>query len=232
MSKLICFTEEQQKAYDGLSEKQKKYVDYRAAGYPKNRAYEAAGYKGGKCSSQNAAKMEKDNVWVKELSEIKRKAQYVGGLTEKESAISKTIDALADSKRNDKVMDIIAKGDKDQIERIKFYKDIINGKTKSKKTVTTTDSEGKKSKREEVSISVETQIKARQELDRILGLSAIIDVGTVQFGNIQVTIVDASKEEELLDERNKIGELNAEDIEETQDMEESSIDTQDSENAR
>ena len=51
---------------------------------------------------------------------------------------------------------------------------------------------------------VGVRINARKELDRILGLNVLPDIDKLQIGGITVNIVDASKKEELDDERNKI----------------------------
>ena len=63
---------------------------------------------------------------------------------------------------------------------------------------------------EEVS-DVDTKMKARKELDKILGLNQLIDIDKVQMGDITINIVDASKQDELEDNRNSI-ELNPDDV--------------------
>ena len=51
---------------------------------------------------------------------------------------------------------------------------------------------------------VETKMKARKELDRILGLNQMPDLGSLQMGDITINIVDASKREEIEDSRNTV----------------------------
>ena len=51
---------------------------------------------------------------------------------------------------------------------------------------------------------VDVRIKARKELDRILGLNMLPNIDNLQIGGITVNIVDASKKEELEDERNRV----------------------------
>lgn len=51
---------------------------------------------------------------------------------------------------------------------------------------------------------IDMRMKARRELDNILGLGTFIDIGKVSVGNITVNIVDASKKDELEDSRNKV----------------------------
>ena len=73
----------------------------------------------------------------------------------------------------------------------------------------------------EESCDVETKIKARKELDRILGITTLPDLGSLQMGDITINIVDASKTEEVEDERNKI-ELKDKDVIEVSDEDEGS----------
>ena len=56
-------------------------------------------------------------------------------------------------------------------------------------------------------------MKARKELDRILGLNQLPDLDKLQVGDITINIVDASKKEELADSRNNVV-LNVNDVEE------------------
>ena len=51
---------------------------------------------------------------------------------------------------------------------------------------------------------IETRIKARKELDRILGLNEIVDVASLQMGDITINIVDASKRDALEDKSNHV----------------------------
>ena len=53
MKRYECFTVDEQKAYEGLNEKQRKYVDFRGQGYGKAQSYKMSGY-GAKNVSQAA----------------------------------------------------------------------------------------------------------------------------------------------------------------------------------
>ena len=48
------------------------------------------------------------------------------------------------------------------------------------------------------------RMRARKELDNILGLTTIPDLSRFQMGDITIHIVDASKKDELADSRNKV----------------------------
>jgi hypothetical protein len=63
---------------------------------------------------------------------------------------------------------------------------------------------------EEVS-DVDVKMRARKELDRILGLNQLPDLDKLQVGDITINIVDASKRDELEDNRNSI-ELDPNDV--------------------
>ena len=51
---------------------------------------------------------------------------------------------------------------------------------------------------------VDVRMRARKELDNILGLTTIPDLSRFQMGDITIHIVDASKKDELADSRNKV----------------------------
>ena len=105
----------------------------------------------------------------------------------------------------EKLLQTIDGADGETARRIQFYRDILNGKIKSYKKTTTKDENGKiKSVKIEEVDDVDVRIKARKELDRILGLNMLPNIDNLQIGGITVNIVDASKKEELEDERNKV----------------------------
>jgi hypothetical protein len=54
-------------------------------------------------------------------------------------------------------------------------------------------------------------MRARKELDKILGLNQMPDLSKLQMGDITINIVDASKKEELADSRNTV-ELDPNDV--------------------
>ena len=133
-------------------------------------------------------------------------------MTTQESALNQQIDALALQDGAEKMMQVIEGADGETARRIQFYRDIMNGKIKTVRRTTRYNAMGEKieTKVEEVS-DVETKMKARKELDRILGLNQMPDLDKFQVGDITINIVDASKREELEDSRNQV-ELNPEDV--------------------
>lgn len=204
MKRYACFTVDEQKAYEGLNERQRKYVDFRGQGYGKAQSYKMSGYGAGN-ASQAAWIMERDNKVMSDLIERLLANRRAKELTEKESLLNKQVDALALQDKAEKLLQTIDGADGETARRIQFYRDILNGKIKSYKKTTTKDESGKikQVKIEEVD-DVDVRIKARKELDRILGLNMLPNIDNLQIGGITVNIVDASKKEELEDERNRV----------------------------
>lgn len=204
MKRYACFTVDEQKAYEGLNERQRKYVDFRGQGYGKAQSYKMSGYGAGN-ASQAAWIMERDNKVMGDLIERLLANRRAKELTEKESLLNRQVDALALQDKAEKLLQTIDGADGETARRIQFYRDILNGKIKSYKKTTTKDESGKikQVKIEEVD-DVDVRIKARKELDRILGLNMLPNIDNLQIGGITVNIVDASKKEELEDERNRV----------------------------
>lgn len=210
VKRVPCFTQQQQDAFEKLPLKKRKYVEYRGQGNRKTDSYIMAGYSPNK-ASQGAHVMEKDPL-VAELIACLQGQTKVRELTEEDSELNRQIDALATQESAEKMLEVIEGADGETARRIAFYRDIINGKIKDQKKTVRRDAGGKiiETKTEETS-SIESRMKARKELDKILGLTQMPDLGSLQMGDITINIVDASKEEEVKDERNNI-ELKAEDV--------------------
>lgn len=212
--KIACFTEEQQAFYESLPARHRKYVDFRGQGYNKTISYKMAGYEG-KNVSQCAHNLENKNKGIVELINTMLMVKKAKDVVEnnEESSVNKQIDALALQTGAEKALEKIEGADGETARRIKFYRDVANGKIKTIRKTTQLNPEGAviKTTIEEVS-DIDTRIKARKELDRILGLNSVIDIDKLKVGDITINIVDASKKEELADERNKIV-LDPEDVE-------------------
>ena len=199
-----CFTKEQQEAYEKLPTRQRRYVDFRGQGNNKTAAYKMAGFDA-KVAGQAAYLLETRNAIIPELIKCITSQKTVRDLSEEDSALNQQIDALATQEAADKIMEVVEAGDGETARRIQFYRDIVNGKIKTVRKTTKYNALGGVIERkvEEVS-DIEAKMKARKELDRILGLNEMPDLGKVQVGDITINIVDASKKEELADSRNTI----------------------------
>lgn len=202
--KYACFTPQEQEAYEKLNKLQRKYVDFRGQGYSKTQSYSMCGYSS-KNPSQSAYLMERDNKVIPELIDKLLTNKKARELTEQESALNQQIDALAKQEYAEKTLEAIDGADGETARRIQFYRDVMNGKIKTVRKTVIKDAMGnvKSTKIEEVS-DIETRIKARKELDKILGLNMLPDIDKLSIGGITVNIVDASKREELEDSRNQV----------------------------
>jgi hypothetical protein len=209
--KYACFTKEQQEAYDKLPSRHRAYVDYRGQGNSKTNSYKMAGFNG-KVAGQAAYILEKRSPTIVPLVDCILAQKQVRDLTVQESQINQQIDALALQEGAEKMLEVIGGADGETAKRIKFYRDVMNGKVKTVRTTMRYNAMGAliEKKVEEVS-DVDTKMKARKELDKILGLNQLIDIDKVQMGDITINIVDASKQDELEDNRNSI-ELNPDDV--------------------
>lgn len=204
MRRYACFTIDEQCAYDKLNERQKKYVDFRGKGYGKAQSYKMSGYTSGN-PSQAAYIMERENKVLADLIAKLATNKRARELTEDKSLLNRQVDALALQDSAEKLLQTIDGADGETARRIQFYRDILNGKIRSYKRTTTKDENGKikQVKIEEID-DVSIRIKARNELDKILGLNMMPSIDNLQIGGITVNIVDASKKEELEDSRNQV----------------------------
>lgn len=206
-----CFTKEQQEAYEKLSLRQRLYVDFRGEGNSKTNSYKMAGFDG-KTAGQAAYLLEQRNAVIAELVNCIQGQTKVAQLSKEDSAINQQIDALALQEGAEKMMEVIEGADSETAKRIQFYRDVMNGKVKTVRKTKKYNALGAllETKVEEIS-DVDVKMRARKELDKILGLNQMPDLSKLQMGDITINIVDASKKEELDDSRNTI-ELDPNDV--------------------
>lgn len=190
-----CFTERQQKAFNSLPEKRQKYVVLRGQGYSKADAYELAGYKE-KQRGVGGYNLENQNPIIAELIDVMLGKIVNPPIYSDENAIAMVVDNKANSTLPIELQNAGAMSDEDA-KRIQFYRKIVNGEIKSIKVTKTFDKDGNLTgKKVEETSDINMRIQARREMDRILGLNAVIDMGQVNAGDIKITIVDASLREE------------------------------------
>lgn len=202
--KYACFTKEQQESYEKLPLRQRLYVDFRGEGNSKTNSYKMAGFDG-KTAGQAAYLLESRNKIISELVDCIQGQAKVRQLSQEDSAINQQIDALAMQEGAEKMMEVIEGADGETAKRIKFYRDVMNGKVKTVRKTMRYNGLGAliETKVEEVS-DVDVKMRARKELDKILGLQQLPDMSKFQMGDITINIVDASKKEEIEDSRNTI----------------------------
>lgn len=199
-----CFTIEQQKAYDSLGWRARKYIDFRGQGNNKSAAYRLAGFET-RFPAQASRHLEENHPEIPDLVNAITGQRKVRQLDEADSNINKQIDALAIKGSADKLQAVVDSGDSETAERIQFYRDIISGKIKTirKTKKYNADKIFQGMTIEEVS-DINVKVQARKELDKILGLNQMIVLGQITSGSFTFNFVDASNKEELADSRNKI----------------------------
>lgn len=208
IKKYACFTPEQQDAYAHLPITRRKYVDFRGEGHTKRDAYVMA-YGSSNKASQKGYIVEHSSSVIQELIETiqnnMKGKKAAKNITDPDSEFNKQMDAMATQEFGDKLQEAVEQHDPSTMERLKFYRDIMNGKIKTVRKTQRLNALGAviETKIEETS-DIETRIKARKEIDRILGLTNLPDMGSLQMGDITINIVDASKKDELEDSRNTV----------------------------
>ncbi len=209
--KYACFSKEQQKFFDGMQPRQQKYVLLRGKGYSKSEAYRLAGYGDSKYVGQCAYKLENSYPELVSLIDALTGAKRVETVYEEASKYSKAVDQKAKEPPVEMTAIMGKDGNlpsaetmsQDEAERVQFYRQVANGTIKTIKETKEYDKDGNLLKKKiERTSDIDTRMKARRELDRILGIRDVIDIGSIDAGEINITIVDASKRE--IDEKDKV----------------------------
>ena len=199
IKRIVCYTEAQQAAYEGLNERQRRYVDFRALGYNKSDSYRKAGYNETRNVSVNACQLEKTPV-IKDLVETRLKVRTAQDIFDSDSKLARQIDAMAEQQYADGALkaldDIVEGGDVEMARRVQFYRDIASGKIKSVRKTTFIDKNGLKTYKIEETSDVAVRVQARKELDMLLGLNKGLDLGQMKVGDITINFVDSTKKDE------------------------------------
>lgn len=189
-------TKEQINYYDSLNVKNKRYIQYRGAGFGKTEAYVKAGYSP-KTAKQSSYGLEKKNPMIAEIVQVLISGKATNTIMNPKSDVSNDLDKREIQARNDLIFKKIKEADPEKIKQIKFYRDIVNGEIISKKTEIKKNRDGDIVESKEMLIdNVDTRIRARKELDKILGIGALIEIGNIESGSVTINIVDASKKDE------------------------------------
>lgn len=199
-----CFTKEQNEAYWALTAKQRCYIQYRARGNSKSESYRMAFNSEARKAGQAAFLLEQRPI-IATLIGILEKQHRLDSLSEKESKLSRNLEAKIETAKTAEALSLIENADGETARRIRFYRDIVDGKIKTVKKTVTKDGDGNITQTKiEESSDINVRINARKELDKILGMNQVVDIGRVQAGGITINIVDAGKKDELEDSRNRV----------------------------
>lgn len=188
---------ELRKAYESLPERQRRYVDYRVAGFGKKDAYIKAGYKAGKNAAQAAYILERNIPQISQVIEAMAALKFVSDLDKAKGEPMEIIDAKASVAvaQSKALMERIMKMEPEEAERLQFYMDVMSGKIKTRRKVKNISEAGIVSYRIEEIEDVKIKFEARKEIDKILGLNRLLDIGKITAGSVTINIVDASKKD-------------------------------------
>ena len=200
IKKIKCLNPQQQDYYERLTLKQRKYCDFRTAGYGKRDAYVRAGYKASDSSAQAAYILEKRDEMLAGIIETRLREKMSTGIYDPNSKISQQINSAVSVSDTNAIMEVVENASPAVAEQIQFYRDIVAGKIVGKKKTTMIDKAGIKSYKIETNDDVRARMDARKQLDKILGINKFIDIGSVEMGDITINIVDTSKKERTADE--------------------------------
>lgn len=188
---------ELRRAYESLPERQRRYVDYRVAGFGKKDAYIKAGYKAGKNAAQAAYILERNVPQISQVIEAMAALKFVSDLDKAKGEPMEIIDAKASVAvaQSKALMERIMKMEPEEAERLQFYMDVMSGKIKTRRKVKNISEAGIVSYRIEEVEDVKIKFEARKEIDKILGLNRLLDIGKITAGSVTINIVDASKKD-------------------------------------
>lgn len=184
--KLKLLNKEQLRLWYALKESQQNYILYRANGLGLEEAYQKCGYTG-KGAKQSALKFEKMHPEYKEIIDI-----FKGSKVSGELAITSEV-----------------------AKQIAFYKQVIDGEICTVKRTIFTDNNGnEKGCKIEEYCSVQDRIYAIRELNKILNLCGMgkpVAVEGKKDNKVNIMIVDATKQDEIVETDKSIEEIERED---------------------
>ena len=146
----------------------------------------------GSSLSSTAQSLEERNPAINDIIEYANAHNIDKQLLSDENKFAKEVQA-----KEDQLAHAVSVMSPTMAESVNFYRRIANGSIKTYKTTETYGADGKLiSRKRETIDDVDAKMRAREKLDRLLGINAIQNLGQVQVGSISINIVDASKKED------------------------------------
>lgn len=176
----------------------KQYTVNRILGFSKVDSIRAAGSnaKEGHSLSGTAQSLEERNPQIQEIVDYAQQNNLEAQLMNDKSTFAKTIEEKKNELQMQQLNQATSVMSPNMAESVDFYRKVVSGNIKSKKTTVTYDAKGKEiGRKTEFIEDVGSKMQAREKLDRLLGINAIQNLGQVQVGSISINIVDASKKE-------------------------------------
>lgn len=144
-----------------------------------------------------AKSLEKRNPQIREIIEYAQQHNLSSQMLSEKSELSQSLEAKAQEAQIQALKQATSVMNPQMADSVNFYRRVANGSVKTYKTTEKYDASGKLIERKkEIIDDAETRMRAREKLDRLLGINAIQNLGQVQVGSISINIVDASKKEE------------------------------------
>jgi hypothetical protein len=200
IKKIKCLSPEQQDYYERITPRQRAFIDYRTAGYEKKASYIRAGYKASKSAAQAAWILENRDEGISGIIQTRLDHKMASGIYDPNSAISKQINSAVTKSNTNEILEVVKNASPEVAEQIQFYRNIVSGQIKTIRKTKNTDRNGIKTYKTETVEDVKAKMDARRELDRILGINKIVDIGSIEMGDITINIVDTSKQDRGEDE--------------------------------
>lgn len=189
--------------FNKMNQTAKQYTVNRILGFSKVDSIKAAGSNAKPDMLSSTAKsLEERNPQIEEIVQWGLEHSLESQLNNENSNFSKTLEGKKAELEMQQLNHAASVMSPNMAESVDFYKKVASGFYKTRKTIERYDSNGNLIERKkEVIEDVDAKMRAREKLDRLLGINAIQNLGQVQVGSISINIVDASKKEETEAER-------------------------------
>ena len=189
--------------FNKMNQTGKQYTLNRILGFSKVDSIRAAGSNAKPdMLSSTARSLEERNPQIDEIVNWGIEHSLESQINNDNSAFAKTVEAKKAEAELQQLNQATSMMTPNMAESVDFYRKVASGFYKTRKTIERYDANGHLIERKKETIEdVDAKMRAREKLDRLLGINAIQNLGQVQVGSISINIVDASKKEETEAER-------------------------------
>lgn len=184
--------------FNKMNQTGKQYTLNRILGFTKVDSIRAAGSNAKpEMLSSTAKSLEERNPQIEEIVQWGVEHSLESQLNNEKSAFAKTLEGKKAELEMQQLNHATSVMSPNMADSIDFYKKVATGFYKTRKITERYGADGKLIERKkEVIEDVDAKMRAREKLDRLLGINAIQNLGQVQVGSISINIVDASKKED------------------------------------
>jgi len=190
--------------FNKMNQTAKQYTVNRILGFSKNDSLRNAGSNASNNSSLSSTvqNLEERNPQIEEIVNWGVEHSLEAQINNDNSAFAKTLEGKQAEAELAQLNHATSVMSPNMAESVEFYRKVAKGEIKTTKIIERYDANKKLIERKKEYIEdVDAKMRAREKLDRLLGINAIQNLGQVQVGSISINIVDASKKEETEAER-------------------------------